>query len=146
MILPYVAGVCERIRMACRNYKIRVVFRSDSTFRSLLTKVKDPLPTEKQANVMYEVPCTCGKVYIGKTKRYIETRLMKHKEACIRGQTDKLSIAEHTRMEDHPINWNDTKILHHASHMMKETLQVHPGHRDRGYELPDCWIALNKKI
>ena len=75
MMLPYVAGVSERIRKACRNYNIRVVFRSGPTFRSMLTKVKDPLPIEKQANVVYEIPCTCGKVYIGETKRHLGTRL-----------------------------------------------------------------------
>ena len=35
MMLPYVAGVSER---ACRNYNIKVVFRSGPTFRSMLTK------------------------------------------------------------------------------------------------------------
>ena len=34
MMLPYVAGVSERIRKECRNYNIRVVFRSGTTFRS----------------------------------------------------------------------------------------------------------------
>ena len=55
MMLPYVAGVSERIRKACRNYNIKVVFRSGPTFRSMLIKVKDPLPIEKQ-----ERACTGG--------------------------------------------------------------------------------------
>ena len=74
MMLPYVACISERIKQACRNYNIRVVFRSGPT---LLTKVIHPLPAEKQANVVYEVPCTRGKVYIGETKRHLV-------EACIR--------------------------------------------------------------
>ena len=61
MMLPYVAGVSERIRKAYRSYNIRVVFRSGPNFRSMLTKVKDPLSIEKQANVVYEVPCSCGR-------------------------------------------------------------------------------------
>ena len=64
------------------------------------SKVKDPLPMKKQANVVYEVPCTCGKVYIGETRRRLETRLKVHKDACIK---DKSSIAEHAWTEDHPI-------------------------------------------
>ena len=55
----YVAGVSERIRRVCRDFNIRAVFKSGPTLRSLLTKVKDPLPREKQANIVYEVPCTC---------------------------------------------------------------------------------------
>ena len=47
--LPYIAGVSERIRRVCRDFTIRVVFKSRPTIRSLLTKVKDPLPREKEA-------------------------------------------------------------------------------------------------
>ena len=64
--LPYIAGVSEWIRRVCKDFNIRVVFRSGPTLRSLLTRVKDPFPMEKQANVVYKNPCTCGKVYIGR--------------------------------------------------------------------------------
>ena len=41
--LSYVAGVTERVRV-CRGFNIRVVFKSGSTLRSLLTRVKDLSP------------------------------------------------------------------------------------------------------
>ena len=75
MMLPYVADISERIRKVCRRYNIRVVFSSSPTFWSMLTKVKDSLHIKKVANVEYEVPCSCGKVYIRETKRCLETRL-----------------------------------------------------------------------
>ena len=130
IMLPYVAGVSERIRKACRNYNIKVVFRSGPTFRSMLTKVKDALPVKMQANVVYEIPCTCRKVYIGETKRRLGTRLKEHKDACVRCQIDKSAIAEHAWAEDHSINCSGTnlKILQHASHtielVMKEALCI----------------------
>ena len=118
-----------------------------------LRSIKDPLPIEKQTNVVYEIPCTCGKVYIGETKKRLGTRL---KDACVRCQTDKTVIAEHAWAEDHPINWSGTKILQHASHTMelvKEALCIQSTrpadsrfNRDGGYELPDCWFALNRKL
>ena len=114
------------------------------------------LPIEKQANVVYEIPCTCGKVYIGETKRCLGTRLKEHKDACGRCQTDKSAITEHAWAEDHPINWSGTKILQRTSHtmelVMKETLCIKSTpagsrfNRDSGYELPDCWFALNRKL
>ena len=119
MMLPYVAGISKRIRKACRSYDIRVVFKSGLTFRSMLTKVKDPLLVEKQGNVVYEVPCSCGKVYICETKRRLETRLKEHKEACIKGQTTKSAIAKHAWMEGHLINWDGSRILQHISHTME---------------------------
>ena len=154
--LPYVAGVSERIRKVCRDFNIRMVLMSGPTLRSLLTKVKDPLPTTKQSNVVYEVPSTCGKVYIGETKRRLETRLKENKDACTRCLTDKSAIAEHAWANNHPINWANTKILQRANRtmelVMKEALSISTTpedarfNRDNVYELPDCWIATFKKL
>ena len=44
-----------------------------------------------------------AKVYISETKRRVDTRLKEHKDACIKGFTDKSAIAEHALTEDHPI-------------------------------------------
>ena len=61
-VIPYVSGVSKRIRKACEKFDLRAVFISGLTLRSLLTKVKDPLPMEKLAGVVYKIPCQCGKV------------------------------------------------------------------------------------
>ena len=154
--LPYVAGISERIRRVCKDFNIRVVFRSGLTLCSLLSRIKDPLPVEKQASVVYKVPCTCRKVYIGDSTCWPETRLKEHKDACIKGFTDKSIIGEHAWMEDHPICWNDTKILQRASQttelVVKEALciQTTPEssyfNRNGGYDIPNCWIAMFKKL
>ena len=65
---------------------------------------------EKQANVVYEVPCTCEKVYIGEARCQLETCLKEHKDACIKGFTDKSAIAEHTWTDR-----DDMRILQYAS-------------------------------
>ena len=69
----YVSGVSERIRKACEKYNLKVVFKSRPTLHSLLTKVKNPLPKEKLAGVVYQIPCQCGKVYVGETQRCLGT-------------------------------------------------------------------------
>lgn len=100
------------------------------TLCDLLTKVKDPLPTEKHLNVIYEVPCTWGKAYIGKTKRRLGTRLVlkEHKDACAKCLTDKSAIAERPWTNDHAINWGGAKILQQANRIMelvmKEALSI----------------------
>ena len=65
--LSHVVGVSERIWRVCRDFNIRAMFKSGPTLHSLLTKVKDPLPMEKQANV-YKILFTCKKEYISKSK------------------------------------------------------------------------------
>ena len=85
MVLPYVSGVSEDIRRMCRHYNLRVVFRSGRTLRSMLTRVKDTLPLEKNSNVVYQIPCSgCSKVYIGETIQRLQTRLKEHQEALRR--------------------------------------------------------------
>ena len=61
---------------------MKVVFKSGPTLHSLLTKVKDPLPKEKLACVVYQIPCKCGKVYIGETQRCLVMRVKEHRDTC----------------------------------------------------------------
>ena len=132
------------------------MIKSRPTLRSILTKFKDSLATSKPSNVVYEVPCTCGKVYTGETKCRLETRLKEHKDACTKCLPNKFTIAEHAWANDHPITWDEMKILQRARRIMelvmKEALSIHKMpedarfNRDSGYELPDCWIAMFKKL
>ena len=69
----------------------------------MLTKVKDTLPPGKQSNVVYRIPCSCVQVYIGETKRRLETRLKEHRDACERRMMEKSAVAEHAWEHHHPI-------------------------------------------
>ena len=84
-VIPYVGGVNEWIRKACDKYNLKVVFKSGPTPCSLLTKVKDPLPKEKLAGVVYHIPCQCGKVYVWETQRRLKTRAKEHRMHAQRG-------------------------------------------------------------
>ena len=150
------AGWSERIRKACEKYNLKVVFKSGPTLRSLLTRVKDPLPKEKLAGVVYQIPCQCGKVYVGETQRRLETRVKEHRDACNKGDTGKSAIAEHQWDQQHQVNWEDTRVLDRANRpvqlRVKEALYIQKTptnnrlNRDEGYELPGCWIATVKKL
>ena len=45
--------------------------------------------------LVYQVPCDCGLVYIGETKRRLETRLKEHKDATRLSYTNKSALVEH---------------------------------------------------
>ena len=68
VVIPYIAGMSEDIRRVCRKFSIRVIFKCRQIFSSMFTKVKDTLPLGKQSNVVYRIPCSCGQIYVGKTK------------------------------------------------------------------------------
>jgi hypothetical protein len=75
VVIPYTKGLSGDIRRICRSYGVKVVFKSGPTMRDRLVKVKDRLCIEKQSSVVYKIPCSCGKFYIGKTVRRLETRI-----------------------------------------------------------------------
>ena len=110
-------------------------------------QVKDRDPLERRSNVIYQVPCSCGRVYIGETKRALETRIKEHKTATRRGETMKSAIAEHAWKEHHVILWDETKVLDQAKNntalLIKEALYICLSdtqliNRDEGVTISDC--------
>ena len=77
------AELSEWVRRVCNNCNIRTAFKSADTLRSTLVEVKDSIPKEKESEVVYEVPCSCEKVYIGETKRTPEIRMKEHRAAAL---------------------------------------------------------------
>ena len=155
--LPGVPGHVNHCGLlpVCRKYDMKVIFKSGRSLRSVLTKVKDPLPMEKKAKVVYRIPCSCGKSYIGETKRRLETRLREHQEACRKGTLEKSAVAEHAWNDHHTIKWEETAVVDMARHprelLLKEAIhiQMTPAeerlNRDAGLELPGCWVAALRR-
>ena len=61
VMLPYTAGVSKDIRQVCRKYGMRVIFRSGLSLRSVLTRVKDPLPMESGPRLCTESPAVVAR-------------------------------------------------------------------------------------
>ena len=66
---------------------------------------------EKLAGVVYQIPCQCGKVYVWKTQRHLETRVKEHMDACNKGYTEKSAIVED---QQHQVKWEDIRLLDRA--------------------------------
>ena len=81
----------------------------------------------KQSNVVYRIPYSCTQVYIGETKRKLETRLKEHWDACERGMMVKSAVVERARENHRPIHWEETIILDHGRGqelLVKEALHI----------------------
>ena len=103
VMLPYTEGVCDDIRHVYRKFGMKVVFRSGQSLCSMPNKVKDALSMEKMSKVVYQVPCSCGKAYVGETVRRLETRMKEHWDACLKGALEKSVIADRAWESYHPI-------------------------------------------
>ena len=81
----------------------------------------------KQSNVVYNISCSCGQVYIGETKRRWKMRLKAHWDACKKGITEKSAVADHAWKNRHPIYWEEMAVLGHGrvqELLVKETLHI----------------------
>ena len=60
---------------------------------------------------MYEVPCMdCSRSYIGETGRTLQKRLVEHKAAVRRGDTNN-GIAVHAWEHQHRVDWENASVL-----------------------------------
>ena len=69
---------------------------------------------EKQAKVVYHIPCSCGEAYIGETMKRLEIRVKEHRHACQKGALEKSALAEHAWTNHHPIKWEEVSIIDRA--------------------------------
>jgi predicted GIY-YIG superfamily endonuclease len=60
----------------------------------MLRSVKDNLGLNVPG--VYQIPCECGKVYMGQTGRSIKTRCKEHRRHIYLDQPDKSAVAEHS--------------------------------------------------
>ena len=93
--LPYLKGVSEVLRRCLEQQGVRTVFKSDTTLRSHLVRPKDTLEPTKQDGVVYEIPCECGKVYIGETGRAMQDRIKEHNRDIRLVRTQTSAVSEH---------------------------------------------------
>jgi predicted GIY-YIG superfamily endonuclease len=89
-----------------------VVCRTNDTLRTRLVKFKSK--SEKvDKEVVYSIPCRCGKCYIGETGRTLETRLKEHKQSLTVRRCDVTTskLVEHAFAEDHIFEWDNAKVM-----------------------------------
>ena len=77
-----------------QNYKTLYVWCSESRKLNSLP----PNQTQESKNCIYNIPCECGKQYIGETCRPLQTRLneVEHKRNTTNEEIDKSKLAEHS--------------------------------------------------
>ena len=148
--LPFISGVTDRIGRILRKEKVKTVFKPTRKIQECLRSAKDkkdPL----SASGVYRIPCTCGSVYIGTTKRFINTRIKEHKANCRLGQTDKSAVAEHTLRTDHRIKFEETQVLAttsaYYSRLYREAIEIEKhtnnfNKKEEAMKINKTWIPI----
>ena len=93
---------------------------------------------------------------IGESRWRLEMRLKEHWDACKKGTTEKLAVAEHVCARYyHPIHLEETAVLDQCSRgqqlLVKEALYIlmisleECFNWDGGLTVPDCWTAVMRR-
>jgi hypothetical protein len=111
--------------------------------------MSDPQQT---AHCIDNIPCECGRSYVGETGRPLFVRIGEHKFNLKNGLLVKSKLAQHAFEELHQISWNEAKILQtevnsrqrkykEFAHMacMENTIS------QPSSEFPAIWIPLVKE-
>ena len=85
--LPYMKWLSEKIPRICGPYDIRTTFKTLTTLRRYLSRVRTPI-VDNMTKVMYvyAFPCSCGRKYEGETGCPLKVRFQEHQKSVTRGE------------------------------------------------------------
>ena len=108
IVIPYIAGVSEKLKRIFGKHHIPVYFKPGNTLRQKLVHPKDKTPRHKQSNVVYAVQCSeeCSDLYIGETKQPLHKRMAQHRRATSSGQDS----AVHLHLKDTGHSFEDSNV------------------------------------
>ena len=142
-----------------RKVGIRVVFGSSKNLQQILASKNKPKLEKNSNSGVYEVPCSCGAVYIGETALAIKTRVKQHQRDVFEGKWMSSGLAEHSRTCTHDINWSDVSTRKAETNTflrkVREALEIQHAtvkkaivlNRDSGnYVTTSSWQPLLKKL
>ena len=112
---------------------------------------KDAPEQTKEDDVVYKIPCECGKVYIEETERTMQEGLKEHDRDIRFARTQNSEVSEHANETGHLPIWNEIKFIDRDPHWytrgVKEAihLRLTLNNINSGIEIPEAWIYLRSK-
>ena len=96
---------------------------------------------------VYEIPCECGKVYIGQTGRTVRERISEHERGLRMQYFDKSAVAQHSLENIHHIVSGEVRLIDRETNywdrLRREAIEIklHPSNfnRDSGLHISKSW-------
>ena len=138
--------VYQRFFAAAYNNKAYAPSSNQTSLRSHFKCDRlDALEPTKQDGVVYNIPCKCGKVYIGETGRAMQERKKEHDRDIRLARTQTSAVSERPNETGHFPIWKEVKFIDRDPHWyirrVKEAIHVrlHPNNinRDSGIDIYD---------
>jgi hypothetical protein len=72
VVIPYVRGISEKFLRTGNRYNIRTIFKTKHTLRGTLMTTTPDRGLQQIRQCVYNIPCECGRCYIGEKSRPLE--------------------------------------------------------------------------
>ena len=102
--IPWIPKIAPKLKKIYKQKGFKVICTSSPNLKSILCRNKDKLIPNSAPGV-YKVDCTCGKSYVGETKKKILTRVLQHQKNTFDGNWQKSGVTEHSRTCHGRFNW-----------------------------------------
>jgi hypothetical protein len=120
--LPYIRGVTDKIAKVLKKKEITTSFKPLVTIRQRMKSVKDPID-QQQGKGIYKVSCSCGKCYIGETRRSFQVRIKEHGADIRNERIHTSALAEHSLKTKHHVLPGGYKDTSKRGSLLHETLK-----------------------
>jgi len=110
--IPYFPNISERFKNIVKNQNVKLSFDSLNKLNGIIKAQKNRLPDYSKKNVVYKISCNdCDAIYVGQTKRKLNTRITEHRNQINSKSSNKTVITEHGLRYNHKFVWTNVKIL-----------------------------------
>lgn len=130
--LTYIPKLTDKIHKVIKNQNtiIKIAKKPYNKNSDIFSKLKDKTPVENRDGVVYEIPCSCKKIYIGQTSQPVKERMRQHKNN-IKNKSEYSAVVQHYKNNTHELNFENIKIKHSENNGQKREF------------LEQCEIYLN---
>lgn len=102
-----------------------MAFYNIKTIQQIHSALKDETEVLKRSNLVYKIPCSCGKAYIGQTKQRLGVRVNQHKNDCKNDhflKKEKTALATHHFDTGHSFKFDEVTILDYEDNWLKRNI------------------------
>ncbi|XP_074112299.1 uncharacterized protein LOC141536002 [Cotesia typhae] len=122
---PFIRGLSRYISLSFRSTDWRPAFYNIRTVSEVYSKLKAKTVWNQKSELVYSIPCSCGKAYVGQTKQYLSRRIYQHKYSCqdkFRDKEDLTALALHHFQTGQVFNFDSVRIVDRESNFYKRNI------------------------
>lgn len=122
---PYINTLSARISSIFRQTNCKLVFYNLSKIKLLYSQLKDKVGNDDKSCLVYKIPCSCDKVYVGQTKQKLKSRMRQHMTDCKLEnfiKTNRTALAAHHFETGHNFRFDEVSVLDYESNFFKRNV------------------------